>query len=554
MLTRGNASPLHLPNVAKLRKTIAPLTGSNSDSDDLPEAGELILEEQKKQDQLQMQRKLQEQKQRYLAVQAATPGLPGVEDDGLEIVPMEEMQVAVKEEEVGWKSGKKMRITEGRKRQLMLGGIQPGRQAHKELQPDDGRVPFIGSVAKRKGKKGTPVMTQRELNETLVARVFDANKEETRKKEEEWARRGGKLTDTTEGALVSTDDMWKTYAARILKAEERRETATGADDGSSDEDWEPEMRGSISSSPKSEGDDKDEEGDEQRVVKELPMEEDVDADVTMVNPEDEAPPANDDVEDRPLKNMRPSRRALAIVDSDSDEQPNDGRDPNGTINSLVFSQERTGGNGIPVSSINHRGSLSSMDERTEDEGDKENNTRLMFDRSEDKENKAVVRHAAAYTKPLVGARKSSLFDLEHEIERGLSMSPVLRPLGVDADDEDDGNGGTQRFNTLLDADPFISPSRTCKPPSSFTSRLQQALPGTALVPLNPFIGKEGAPAEFPDQPTRFGGSPSQAGFSDLFNSGTEKQKSTPFEPPTGPLGGSQPFPCEVCTKDANLVS
>lgn len=101
----------------------------------------------------------------------------------------------MKEEEAERKSGKNRRISEGRKRQLHLGGIGIEKRRAKPASKDK-TLPFIiSSVGKSKGKQDGVNMTRDELNKTLVQRVVSVNKELTKKKEEEWVRRGGKVID-----------------------------------------------------------------------------------------------------------------------------------------------------------------------------------------------------------------------------------------------------------------------------------------------------------------------------------------------------------------------
>jgi mediator of replication checkpoint protein 1 len=529
-----------MPN---LLEPVAPPGDLDSDSDALPEVGELISEEQKRQDQAHIQKALLERKKKLLLAQQTTK--PAVSDDDLEIVPARDMQAVVKEEEAERKSGKKKRISEGRKRQLNHGGVGLERQRAKATPSKDEVLPFVVSnVGKLKGKTDSAIITQGELNRTLVQRVVSANKELTKKKEEEWVRKGGKVIEGTEGVSSSANDASTAYAEKGLQAAKERGVAMEVDDSEdegSDEDWTPGMRGSTSPSPQPDDGEADEEnqGDQE-------------ADITMVNPESEVLAVGDEFDEEVLK-IRSRRRVQAIVDSDSDGGNNENTFPMPKLKPRAFGspQDRNNENvilSIPLPSMNHRGSLSSTDERTEDENDKENNTSLMFDRSEDKENKAVVRHGDTGAKHPLGTRTSSLF--QHETARNMSMSPVLQSYDIDADDEDNENEeGRSPLKELLD-DPFASPVRSS---TSFAARLQQASPAatlSAVANLANFIEKDSG---YPQSPGGFGGELLQPGFSDLFESGTEKQKSTPFKRPTGRLCLSESFTDEVRTKKPLLT-
>ena len=216
------------------------------------------------------------------------------------------------------------------------------------------------------------------------------NKELTRK-EEEWVRRGGKVIDGGEGVSSSVNNASVTYAEKGLQAAEERGIVMEVNADEDDEEWMPEpMRGSAS--PFLQSDD-DEPGDQENQ-----SQEEQEADATMVNPESEV----DDSDGKHAKTRtRRHVQVHAIVDSESDG----GNDespfliPKLKQRSTFGSPQDYINEGVPLTTpiplMSHRGSLSLMDERTDDENDKENNTSLMFDWSEDKETKAVVRHGDA---------------------------------------------------------------------------------------------------------------------------------------------------------------
>lgn len=544
----GQSSPM-LPDTSLPRepgtsilKPMASLRDINdSDTDALPEVGELVNEEQRKRDKAQLQKALLERKKLLLAQQATKPSSSD-DDDDLEIVPARETLAVVKAEEAERKSGKKKGISEGRKRQLNLGGIRPEGRRVKETPSKDEASPFVlSSIGKPKRKHDA--MSQSELNRTLVRMVKSKNKESTTQKEVEWERRGGKVVDMAEGAMYSANDATASYATKGLLAVEQREVTMEVDedeDEGSDYETSSEMRGSASPSPQS---DDTEEGDEDNRVTE-------EADITMVNPESEDLAIDDDLNEKQALKVRPRRRAQAIVDSDSD-----GNDecPFSMPKLRLFGSPQGYSNenavvSIPVSSMAHRGSLSSTDERTEDENDKENNTSLMFDRSEDKENKAVVRHGDAGAKHPLGTRIDSP---DIEMARCLSMSPALRSPSIDADDGDSNGDGRKPLKDLLEDDPFASPVVSSKPPTCFATRLQQVAP-RAMLPLVADFEKDSSYPQSPQVSDVFGGERVQPGFSDLFESGTEVQKPTSHKWPAGGLGLSESFLDEVCTKDGYL--
>ncbi|KAG1756055.1 hypothetical protein EDB19DRAFT_1902237 [Suillus lakei] len=89
---------------------------------------------------------------------------------------------------------------------------------------------------------------------------------------------------------------------------------------------------------------------------------------------------------------------------------------------------------VPDSSIQDLGSnaivtRNSESDQTEDENDKENSQRLMYDRSEDKENKAVVRHSQSVATLPLGSRPGSLLDVEDAVHRRSSSSTSFGGFG-----------------------------------------------------------------------------------------------------------------------------
>jgi mediator of replication checkpoint protein 1 len=193
----------------------------------------------------------------------------------------------------------------------------------------------------------------------------------------------------------------------------------------------------------------------------------------------------------------------------------------------------------------HRGSLSSFDEPTEDENDKENNTQLMFDKSEDKENKAVVRHSPLPARHALGPRGGLLFGLEERTRRALSMSPSGVELSDDehrrADDESDRPRSP--LKELRDEDdPFaFSPSFTTRLQRPTSSGLGSPLPvigNRGTIGFSQFLGEDSEPA------ADIAKSGLQPGFSDIFKSRSSPSV-VPFKPSDS--GGFSQWPeDQVC--------
>lgn len=484
--SKHNVSPRRLPcQSAELSNGDQEFPDQNdSDDSDLPEISNIFkqnVEDTKKQ-------VLREAKERALAC-LQRPSAANDDDDDLEIVSLSSAKAAVKDEDNQRKSGNKPRISEGRKRQMQFSKVS--------LRMQEMERPFTLSP----GRGGLVKLADQTMLNQLIA--VEARKEAqrvTRKKEEEWRKHGGQVSANIIGQSQGLANVVKTIVEQGLKAVEARKTGSMDEDEDSDEVWEPEPRGSAS--PKILPIDADSEPDKNL----LPNE-----DVTMT---DEFEVTEDGASIR----ARTARRR--IVDSESEDE-------NGNENENMHPGELA----IPREE-RYRRSISSCELPTEDEYDKENNVSLMYDRSEDKENNAVVRHP------------TSIFDIRRD-------SPSL---------SDFTHSGSQDEKTLLDEgsnldrrrplgelpseeSPMASP---IGPPQSFAAKLQQASPSSAT--LTPFLARERLQPAFDSfsqfsegEPDIFHPAPLlQPGFADLFESAMEgRQLPTEFD---GRLSGDVCLP------------
>ncbi|KAJ7283474.1 hypothetical protein C8J57DRAFT_1292655 [Mycena rebaudengoi] len=507
--------PAVIPFSRALISTDAELPALDDDSDEenLPDVGALLDGVKHEKTMAERQKELMALKMRALAAANNRSSAVDDDDDDLEITGSSEMKV---KDEVYAEQGSasKKRASEGRKRQMMAAGISLTKQNAKPATPSQ-------NLARA-------TMTQEELSKFLAKRVKEENEGMTKAKEDEWVRRGGKraaIGGDAEELIASRSAALKEIAENGPEECWRRERLgcrwTTTEEDASDEDWH-EDRGSATMP------DVEDAGDE---------------DITMVDENNDDEEEDDEARGR-LKTRAP-RRTRAVIDSDSENEEN-----------APPLRKSSPDENHPVSPVDligiiHRGSVSSsMDERTEDEGDKENNTSLMYDRSEDKENRAVPRHPLGGARPALG-RQGSLFGLEEGMRRGLSMSPGDRDTMTDIEDENDENdaGGDKRRplqNLLSDEDPFSTDAG----PSTrvdFAARLQQASPlpdqpvDAPALTLQPSFdaglrlgARAGGFSQFSDEGSpSFGGAPLQPGFSDLFEAGTERQRR--------PLGLSSSF-------------
>ena len=288
---------------------------NDSDDSDLPETSDMFkqnIEDSKK------KLNLKEAKARALA--RLQPSAMDVDDgdDDLEIVAFSSAKTGVKEEEdVQRKSRSKLQISEGRKRQMQFGKVN--------LTMHEKELPLTLSSARGGFMK---LADQTMLNQLIAAEARKEAQRVTRKKEEEWRKHGGQTSTNVIGQGQGLANVVKTIAEKGLKVAKAREINKAdindsEDEEGSEEDWEPELRGSASH-----------------------------------------------------KILR--RR---IVDSESEDE-NESENAHPRV--LGISREE-----------GYRRSTSSYELPTEDEYDKENDGNLMYDRSDDKENNAVVRHSTS---------------------------------------------------------------------------------------------------------------------------------------------------------------
>ncbi|KAF8165077.1 hypothetical protein B0H34DRAFT_687709 [Crassisporium funariophilum] len=471
--------------------------------DDMPNISEVL---QKDTENAWRKNNMKEMKERLVARQQQAAMVSEEDDDDLQIVHSSNAKVTVKEEEDKRKSGNRPRISEGRKRQMRLGKIslaQQGKQAFCPHSPmelgrnDSLRNDTLSILAQRASEAGG--LNQTALNRLMVAEARKQAQGLTRKKEEEWQKHGGIVSIREEGNAEGLATVVKTIAENGLKAAEARNANhttldEDEDEDGSDEEWNPQMRGSASPEPEEEEDKHD--GDAP-----------VDEDITMV---DDLETSEGDFNIRAITTRR------KIIDSDDENEDDENEnDENAPVSARLLPGQ-------------YRRSTSSCELPMEDEYDKENNTKLMYDHSEDKENTAVVRHTGA----------GSSFSV-HEMRGGTTLSPgwVGQHPEHDLDEEQNLDRRKPLGNLICDDSPIASQIRPTNLTQSFAAKLQQASPPNTLTPapsFRPFISAEGNGKSFSEfsqlsdgEPDVFGVAPLlQPGFSDLFESGTEEQKSS----------------------------
>ncbi|KAK1226050.1 hypothetical protein PQX77_011009 [Marasmius sp. AFHP31] len=339
-------------------------------------------------------------------------------------------------------------------------------------------------------------------------------------KQEKWLRNGGTLAETkqeAEGSL-SLQALLKRGLERRDNYKGDQDPADDDEDDGSDGEWNPEVEAQLRGSATPEPEGEEEGGEEENFDGEM----DVDSqDVTMVDTADHEVTLESSQEE-PLK-LKRTRRNNILVDSDSEGENDENAAP------ASLSTTRVEGFEDEDAATGHRrGSVSSLDGATEDENDKENDTRRMYDRSEDKENTAVVRHSTGPSRPLLGSRQSSLRGRE-VLSTPLSMSPGNQRQG--SDEENDENVLSQR----KPLQPLPSSESLLASPTAFLNRVRQAQPD----PLSTPTGDEGTSGLEPalniigprpnagfsqfsdDESENATSKPLEGGFADLFESGTQ---------------------------------
>ena len=319
-----------------------------------------------------------------------------------------------------------------------------------------------------------PALTQIELSRRLAQRVAEHNKRLTAEKDEEWVKRGGQLRGLP---VKGNQDTLKTYVEKGLVTHSKRQS-----------ELDDHLIGEANDSSDSSNSD-DESGTAHSPVP------------TDIQPEQE------EAEVSKFKTRR--HRKVAILDSDSEMEEDEGRLPSKDVvfkfgrSSLgvgrMSSTDESDENSMPPPSLTlfstHRDSVSSLDE---DRSDKENNRILMFDRGEDKENKATVRHSSPKGLPNArdDAHLSTGLDANgRELEEENTLKDETRsPLTVLSEDQSSRSQSDPSWGDIL------TPHRSTSPTAQgdVSSESSKAKFDATLLP--------------------------EASFSALFESGTEDPK------------------------------
>ncbi|TFY74137.1 hypothetical protein EWM64_g9876, partial [Hericium alpestre] len=337
---------------------------SDDDEEALPSMRDILKRDQAK-------RELQQRKQLALERRAVMAHSDDDDDDELEIV------AADLQEEAQDRKGRP-RQSEVHKRQLELAlgrsgaravSGSPEKQRTKNMGVDAlksaGRSTFsvANEVKTRGGQKAG--LKRAELDRILLERAEKQRAEEVKKKEEEYVKRGGRIK---EGVLEEKDvGEW---LEKGLEVAEKRERGMEDDSEEEDGDWVPDEQERESASPvPDETQVQDDENGERVHMDRGSVEVDNGPKDDEENPF--APP-------RSKARRRSTVRPRAVLDSDAESD---------TENIVLPFPPTATARKAPNASASVP--TTDAENENENETDKENVENRMFDRGEDKENKAV---------------------------------------------------------------------------------------------------------------------------------------------------------------------
>ncbi|KAF8259454.1 hypothetical protein EI94DRAFT_1751504, partial [Lactarius quietus] len=438
-------------------------------------------------------------------------------DDDLDVVP-DTMHSVAREEAAARASAGRTRPSAGRNAQLRFAGVarSPRRPALLPTQSPEKRMAaaarpaFLASSARDNGAAGTAPgrgkrgagMTKAELNQMMLRNAEEQSQGRRREKEEEWVRRGGRVTGVMED--VGSENL-QALVEKVREHGGGANTQDGGDDEDEDEDdgeYVPDERGSASPEPMKAQECRDEQTatadeemapeDEHRVTDDHTAEATADTDSEM---ESSAP---DDVH---LRRPRASRPRRAVIGSDDE-----GAD-SGAENAI----EDVHPPPLSLPDLPSPAFTSPFPSRqpNPDHGDEKENDPYVSGNDTDKENRAVVCRAPLGSAPVQGARV--LFD--DLLSARASVQPQPLPL-------------------LGGDDPFVFTPSPAKAREDALRRLSSPTP----APVFGGSGKRGLSQMFEEEED---GTPTLQGSNDSATGGNADPGLVEFKPALGGL--SQAF-------------
>jgi mediator of replication checkpoint protein 1 len=241
-------------------------TDSSSDVE-MPGIGAILAEKQAREDHRTRQEKLQQLKLAALEKQKKTDSADDSEDsdDGLDVVP-DTMHSVAREEAAARASAGRTRPSAGRNAQLRFARVAPSPQRPALLPTQSpekrmaaaARPSFLASsarddgalgIALGRGKRGTG-MTKAELDQMMLQNAEVQSEGRRREREEEWLRRGGRVTGVMED--VGSENL-QALVEKVREQSGGADTQDGGDEDDDDDeedgDYIPIERGSASPEP-----------------------------------------------------------------------------------------------------------------------------------------------------------------------------------------------------------------------------------------------------------------------------------------------------------------
>ncbi|KAH9899795.1 MRC1-like domain-containing protein [Cubamyces lactineus] len=375
------------------------LGGSGDSDDDFPDVSAFKQQDEKKRGEEETRRAALELKKRALEQRNAMSGAADDSDDDLVIA--DDPQTVVHDEERARRVMAMHGIHPSKARQKQLAMAAP-RRAHASLSVRDEhetrRLLEIAAASKfvapsSKQQSANVISEPMTLNRILLHRNANAAQRIVREKEEDWKRRGGKIKQQPGDGVTSIapGELLKAIVEK-QKAHGNTEDADMAGDDDSDDDYRPGDDEAERRSQQSEG-----EGDENIMPGPSRGDPGDQAD-------DEGENENPFVAPRQRRSLVNARhRPIVAVVSDDEEDVENGPPPLSASLAPESSlprpaQSRQAEDAMDEDRSNpHRGSISSVGERTEDGTDKENDIRLSFDRGENKENTIVAVQSPSFS-------------------------------------------------------------------------------------------------------------------------------------------------------------
>lgn len=454
--------PIHEVRTDANDKLLA--AAAETSDEEMPAIGDIVFQEQERRKKEGLRQTLQAKK--LAALQSRTGGPFNIveeDDDDLEIVK-DDMHLVASEEAAKRRADKTKQSPVKKKVLVMAIGhksTSKGSDSYTKSGPpltlSEQHLKQFAKPAFVRSKDDKEPLTKQQLDRMIMQQHEHDKLKVIKQREEEWMQRGGRnlREDGGNGPQTSLSQTLSAYAERALKAE--ADVVEGTDE--SDGDYAPSLRGSATPDPP------DLEADETNSTPDQKLNDAVSNTIDQLSDEDEEPI---------LVGRKSGARRSARVILGSDDEDGEPLAGQFGVPSLLLAGVASG------SRTEHRHSMSSAGSQTEDENDKENNTKLMFDRSEDKENKAVVRHSPMSSRTAPGSRMGSLIRLESGVQRSLSN------VSLPTDSNDMVTSSQETVRSPLkelprdDDDPFsFSPSAAKLP---FTERLLQTGPSSPPCP------------------------------------------------------------------------